>query len=190
SFGRNQEAARQAEESEDGCCQDCGRAKAKGLSQLPWSGQKDRDHKEAYPQSSLFAANTRKIARTEHAPLAIAAESRRSGWGWSTMSWLSLTQATTILDHDVQRGRASLERAISKAWIVGVGGSPAGHLSHRLPLNREQRSRSGGKILGAYGLAKKVRSEKFRPLAQRLISPCKRWTRQLATRTLTSSPPH
>jgi hypothetical protein len=155
------------------------------------------------------------------------------------MSWLSLTQATTILDHDVQRGRASLERAISKAWIVGVGGSPAppidpnvplriqvtpspacvlwdeigwivpcligkplklnvsarrgrpaGHLSHRLPLNREQRSRSGGKILGAYGLPKKVRSAKFRPLAQRLISPCKRWTRQLATRTLTSSPPH
>jgi hypothetical protein len=35
------------------------------------------------------------------------------------MSWLSLTKATTILDHDAQRARESLERAISKAWIVG-----------------------------------------------------------------------
>ena len=137
----------------------------------------------------------------------VKATPRRTGA--TTMSWLSLTQATTILDHDVQRGRASLERAISKAWIVGVGGTPAppidpnvpfeigwivpcligktlklnvsarrgrlaGHLSHRLPLNREQRSRSGGKILGAYGLPQKVRSATFRPLAQRVISPCKR----------------
>jgi hypothetical protein len=50
------------------------------------------------------------------------------------MSWLSLTKATTILDHDVERARESLGRAISKAWIVGPGGSPAPAIDPNVPL--------------------------------------------------------
>jgi hypothetical protein len=98
-----------------------------------------------------------------------------------TVSWLSLTQATTILDHDIQRARESLGRAISKAGIVGPSGSPAcarhgcllGHLSQSHLLNREQRSKSAGRTLGAYGAAQKVQVRMFRPLGPRprLVTP-------------------
>ena len=64
------------------------------------------------------------------------------------MSWLSLTQATTILDHDVQRGRASLERAISKAWIVGVGGTPAPPIDPNVPLRIQVTPSPGLRLVG------------------------------------------
>ena len=64
------------------------------------------------------------------------------------MSWLSLTQATTILDHDVQRGRASLERAISKAWIVGVRGTPAPPIDPNVPLRIQVTPSPGLRLVG------------------------------------------
>ena len=64
------------------------------------------------------------------------------------MSWLSLTQATTILDHDVQRGRASLERAISNAWIVGVGGTPAPPIDPNVPLRIQVTPSPGLRLVG------------------------------------------
>ena len=50
------------------------------------------------------------------------------------MNWLHLTDATTTLDHDLHEARASLERAISKAWIVGTGGTPPPAIDISVPL--------------------------------------------------------
>ena len=40
------------------------------------------------------------------------------------MTWLPLEEATTLIEHDVQKARERLERAISKAWQVRPGGEP------------------------------------------------------------------
>ena len=64
------------------------------------------------------------------------------------MSWLSLTRATTILDHDVQRGHESLGRAISKAWIIGPGGSPASAIDPNVPLRIQVTPSPGWRIVG------------------------------------------
>jgi hypothetical protein len=40
------------------------------------------------------------------------------------VTWLSLEEATTLIEHDVQKARERLERAISKAWQVRPGGEP------------------------------------------------------------------
>jgi hypothetical protein len=37
------------------------------------------------------------------------------------MAWLRLSEATTLIHHDVQKARERLERAISKAWFVAPG---------------------------------------------------------------------
>ena len=36
------------------------------------------------------------------------------------MPWLRLDEATTLLDHDVEKARVALERGISKSWLVRV----------------------------------------------------------------------
>ena len=96
----------------------------------------------------LLAEHQQKGA-TLNTPLAIAGESkqRRQGRG-RTMSWLSLTKATTILDHDVERARESLERAISKAWIVGIGGTPAPPIDPNVPLRIQVTPSPGWRLVG------------------------------------------
>ena len=64
------------------------------------------------------------------------------------MSWLTLTKATTILDHDVQRARESLGRAISKAWIVGSGGSPQSPIDPNVPLRVQVTPSPGCRLVG------------------------------------------
>ena len=63
------------------------------------------------------------------------------------MSWLRLSDATTILDHDEQRARESLERAISKAWLVG-NGSPQQALDPNVPLRIQVTPTSGLRLVG------------------------------------------
>jgi hypothetical protein len=65
-----------------------------------------------------------------------------------TVSWLSLTKATTILDHDIQRARESLGRAISKAWIVGPSGSPAPAIDPNVPLRIQVTPSPGWRLVG------------------------------------------
>jgi hypothetical protein len=65
-----------------------------------------------------------------------------------TVSWLSLTQATTILDHDIQRARESLGRAITKAWIVGPSGSPAPAIDPNVPLRIQVTPSPGWRLVG------------------------------------------
>jgi hypothetical protein len=50
------------------------------------------------------------------------------------MTWLLLGKATTLIAHDVQRARARLERAISKAWCVAVGVQPREAIDPNVPL--------------------------------------------------------
>ena len=40
------------------------------------------------------------------------------------MTWLRLDDATALIDHDVEKARERLKRAISKAWRVRPGGLP------------------------------------------------------------------
>ncbi len=68
--------------------------------------------------------------------------------GVTTVNWLPLTDATTILDHDVQRARESLERAINKAWIVGIGGTPAPPIDPNVPLRIQVTPPPGWRLVG------------------------------------------
>jgi hypothetical protein len=68
--------------------------------------------------------------------------------GATAVSWLSLTKATTLLDHDAQRARESLGRAISKAWIVGPGGSPAPAIDPNVPLRVQVTPSPGRRLVG------------------------------------------
>jgi hypothetical protein len=69
-------------------------------------------------------------------------------WGTTAVSWLSLSKATIILDHDVQRAQESLGRAISKAWIVGAGGSPAPATDPNVPLRVRVTPSPGWRLVG------------------------------------------
>jgi hypothetical protein len=50
------------------------------------------------------------------------------------MSWLRLNQAATLIDHDVDKARERLTRAISKAWLVGPGVWPQLASDPNVPL--------------------------------------------------------
>src|SRR4030095_5420625 len=45
-------------------------------------------------------------------------------WERLTMPWLSLDNATTLLDHDLNKAREALERGISKSWLMRQNGVP------------------------------------------------------------------
>jgi len=64
------------------------------------------------------------------------------------VNWLQLADATTTLDHDVRRARESLERAISKAWIVGAGGTPAPAIDTNVPLRIQVTPSPGWRLVG------------------------------------------
>jgi hypothetical protein len=76
--------------------------------------------------------------------------------GTTAVSWLSLTKATTALDHDVQRARESLGRAISKAWIVGPGGSPPPAIDPNVPLRIQVTPSPGWRVVGRVWLDQPV----------------------------------
>jgi hypothetical protein len=40
----------------------------------------------------------------------------------SPVGWLRLSEATSLMDHDVQKARVALERGISKSWLIRTGG--------------------------------------------------------------------
>ena len=68
--------------------------------------------------------------------------------GATAVNWLPLADATTIMDHDVQRARESLERAISKAWLVGPGGTPQVAVDPNVPLRIQVTPSSGWRLVG------------------------------------------
>ena len=49
-------------------------------------------------------------------------------------TWLQLSEATVLIDHDQQKARQRLERAIKKAWLVPAPGLPQPPLDPNVPL--------------------------------------------------------
>ena len=50
------------------------------------------------------------------------------------MPWLSLDNATTLLDHDLNKAREALERGISKSWLMRQNGVPQPATDPNVPL--------------------------------------------------------
>ena len=63
-------------------------------------------------------------------------------------TWLQLSEATALLDHDHQKARQRLERAIKKAWLVPPPGRPQPPLDPNVPLRIQVTPPSGLRIDG------------------------------------------
>jgi hypothetical protein len=72
------------------------------------------------------------------------------------MTWLRLSEATTLIHHDVQKARERLERAISKAWRVGPGALPQHASDPNVPLRIHVTTSPGLRIEGRDWLEKPV----------------------------------
>ena len=64
------------------------------------------------------------------------------------MTWVPLSDATTIMDHDVEKARQSLERAISKAWLITPAGSPQPAIDPNVPLRIRVTPSPGWRLAG------------------------------------------
>ena len=65
--------------------------------------------------------------RAHSADMAVTAEQH-------TETWLQLSEATVLIDHNEQKARHRLERAIRKAWLVRPPGLPQSTLDPNVPL--------------------------------------------------------
>jgi hypothetical protein len=72
------------------------------------------------------------------------------------MTWLRLSEATTLIHHDVQKARERLERAISKAWCVAPGVVLQHTSDPNVPLRVRVTRSSGLRIEGRDWLEKPV----------------------------------
>src|SRR5713101_5112982 len=68
--------------------------------------------------------------------------------GSGAVTWLRLSEATALIDHDVQKARERLERAISKAGRVRPGGLPQPMLDPNVPLRIQVTLSPGLRIEG------------------------------------------
>ena len=99
------------------------------------------------------------------------------------MTWLRLSEATALIDHDVQKARERLERAISKAWGVRPGGLPQPMLDPNVPLRIQVTLSPGLRIEGRAWLDNPVLHWE----ASEIECLCKPWTP--ASQALPSAPP-
>jgi len=67
------------------------------------------------------------------------------------MPWLRLDEATTLLDHDVEKARVALERGISKSWLVRPSGDPNRLMIQTCLYASELCPRQGGALRGEPG---------------------------------------
>ena len=87
-------------------------------------------------------------------------------------TWLQLTEATVLLDHDQQKARQRLERAITKAWLVLAPGLPQPPLDPNVPLRIQVTPSAGLRIDGRAWLDTPVLDWE----ASQVECPCKPWT--------------
>jgi len=99
------------------------------------------------------------------------------------VTWLRLSEATALIDHDVQKARERLERAISKAWGVRPGGLPQPMLDPNVPLRIQVTLSPGLRIEGRAWLDNPVLHWE----ASEIECLCKPWTP--ASQALPSAPP-
>jgi hypothetical protein len=64
------------------------------------------------------------------------------------VGWLRLSDATSIMDHDVQKARVALERGISKSWLERPGGIPQPASDPNVPLRIQVVPSSGWRLEG------------------------------------------
>jgi hypothetical protein len=64
------------------------------------------------------------------------------------VTWVPLSDATTIMDHNVEKARQSLGRAISKAWLVSPGRSPQPAADLNVPLRIQVTPSPGWRLEG------------------------------------------
>jgi hypothetical protein len=63
-------------------------------------------------------------------------------------TWLQLSEATVLIDHDQQKARQRLQRAIKKAWLVPSHGLPQPPLDPDVPLRIQVTPPAGLRIDG------------------------------------------
>ena len=65
-----------------------------------------------------------------------------------TETWLQLSEATVLIDHNEQKARHRLQRAIRKAWLVRPPGLPQSTLDPNVPLRIQVAPLPGLRIEG------------------------------------------
>jgi hypothetical protein len=87
-------------------------------------------------------------------------------------TWLQLSEATVLIDHDQQKARQRLERAIKKAWLVPPPGLPQPPLDPNVPLRIQVTPPAGLRIDGRAWLDNPVLDWE----ASEVECVCKPWT--------------
>ena len=104
--------------------------------------------------------------RAHSGDMALAAEQHSE-------TWLRLSEATVLIDHDHQKARQRLERAVSKAWLVGPPGLPPQPPLHpNIPLRIQVTPPPGLRIEGRVWLDNPVLDWE----ASEVECLCKPWT--------------
>ena len=88
------------------------------------------------------------------------------------MTWLRLSEATVLIDHDVQKARERLQRAIKKSWLVQPPGLSQATLDPNVPLRIQLTSLPGLRIEGRAWLDNPVLHWE----ASEIECLCKPWT--------------
>lgn len=89
-----------------------------------------------------------------------------------TETWLQLSEATVLIDHNEQKARHRLERAIRKAWLVRPPGLPQSTLDPNVPLRIQVTPLPGLRIEGRAWLDAPVLHWE----ASEIECLCKPWT--------------
>src|SRR5512143_2557011 len=87
-------------------------------------------------------------------------------------TWLQLSEATVLIDHDHQKARLRLERAVRKAWLVPPPGLPQPPLDPNVPLRIQVTPPAGLRIDGRAWLDNPVLDWE----ASEVECLCKSWT--------------
>jgi len=87
-------------------------------------------------------------------------------------TWLQLSEATVLVDHDEHKARQRLERAITKAWLVPPPGLPQPPLDPNVPLRIQVTPPLGLRIEGRAWLDNPVLGWE----ASEIECHCKPWT--------------
>ena len=89
-----------------------------------------------------------------------------------TETWLQLSEATVLIDHDQQNARQWLERAIKSAWLVRPPRLPQSTLDRNVPLRIQVTPLPGWRIEGRAWLDDPVLHWE----ASEIECLCKPWT--------------
>ena len=87
-------------------------------------------------------------------------------------TWLQLSEATVLIDHDQQKARHRLERAIKKAWLVPSPALPQPPLDPNVPMRIQVTPHPGLRIDGRGWLDNPVLDWE----ASEVECLCKPWT--------------